>query len=146
MVDRFTVAEIQVIRESFSLFCLTSQYIESSSQLRCILRSLGIPITHDDSVKYFERAESPIDMERLLEIVWKENNESPDPLDEVKSALVAASNGTHLIEAIDLARILETTGEKLTQQETDAILMHLSPEGEPIPVNVLINFLERQLY
>ncbi|GMT28309.1 hypothetical protein PFISCL1PPCAC_19606, partial [Pristionchus fissidentatus] len=145
-VERFSVAEIQVIREAFNLFCLTSQYIESSSQLRCILRSLGIPITHSDSLKYFENAESPIDMEALLEIVWKENEGSIDPLDEVKSGLESALGGSDLIEAVDLARVLSMTGEKLTSQEIDALFMEISPDGEPIPLNVLMRHLENQLY
>ncbi|CAJ0955049.1 unnamed protein product, partial [Mesorhabditis belari] len=142
MIEHFSQKRIDEIRECFNLYS-DNGFVNSSSQLRCILRSLGYAPTQQRINEHYRKYKrQSIDFAVLLEIAAIEA-QAGDPLVEVIKALRGLDReGKQSIRVDELTNILSSIGERMNKAEIESTLSQISVNGI-VPHQKLIQMISR---
>ncbi|CAJ0575488.1 unnamed protein product, partial [Mesorhabditis spiculigera] len=142
MTEHFTQQRIDELRECFNLYS-DNGFVNSSSQLRCILRSLGYAPTQQKISEHYRRhRKQPIDFAVFLQIAAAEQ-QAGDPLVEVIKALRGLDReGRQSISARELTNVLASVGERMSLPEIDTVLDQVAVNGI-VPHQKLIQLISR---
>ncbi|KHN89078.1 Uncharacterized protein C9orf78 [Toxocara canis] len=120
----FTQQQIDEYRQCFYLYCQEG-VVESASQLRYIMRSLGYSPTVPETVRYFKDHNKKVDFASFLEILHVDSGKG-DPMIEIIRALKGIDHKNQgWITVPEFVSILSSVGEKMSREEIEHVLRQL---------------------
>uniref|UniRef100_A0A183TVL8 Calmodulin-like protein 4 n=1 Tax=Toxocara canis TaxID=6265 RepID=A0A183TVL8_TOXCA len=128
-------------RQCFYLYCQEG-VVESASQLRYIMRSLGYSPTVPETVRYFKDHNKKVDFASFLEILHVDSGKG-DPMIEIIRALKGIDHKNQgWITVPEFVSILSSVGEKMSREEIEHVLRQLDVKsGNKVPYAKLIQFI-----
>ncbi|XP_075240188.1 calmodulin-alpha-like [Convolutriloba macropyga] len=130
----FTEEEIAEFREAFSLFDKDGDGTITTQELGTVMRSLGQTPTEQELQDMINEVDADgnglIDFEEFLEMMSRKAAEG-DEEEEIKEAFkVFDQDGNGLIDRDELKNIMLNLGERLTDEECDAMIREADLDGD----------------
>uniref|UniRef100_A0A8C5T1M5 Calglandulin n=1 Tax=Laticauda laticaudata TaxID=8630 RepID=A0A8C5T1M5_LATLA len=133
MSHKFTEAEIEIFKESFSHFDLNGDGVITKKELGTVMRSLGQNPTEAELREIVHKLETQkngtIDFPGFLNLMEKEVK-SRDCHEIRKAFQVFDKDGNGYISAAELRHIMTNLGEKLSSEEVEEMLKVADLDGD----------------
>ena len=132
MANQLTEDQISEFKEAFSLFDKNGDDTIPTSQLGCVMRSLGHNPTEADIQDIINQDDDTINFSRFKQIMGNKMKDE-DNEEELREAFRAFDkDGQGFISAVELRHVMTNLGEKLKDEEVDELFAeaNIDTEGE----------------
>ncbi|KAF9506047.1 hypothetical protein BS47DRAFT_1353370 [Hydnum rufescens UP504] len=134
MADQLTEEQISEFKEAFSLFDINGDGMITTHELGIVMRSLGQNPTEaelQDMVNEVDADENGmLDFPEFLTMMARTMRDA-DSEDEIKKAFkVFDKDGNGFISSAELRHVMNSLGEKLTEQEVDEMMREADVDGD----------------
>jgi len=133
MADKMGKEDLNEIKDCFTLYDNDSDGKISCDKLGTVIRSLGQNPTEaevDDMVRNMIRGPS-FGMPELVQVMARCRGETRNRPDEIRESFsVFDRDGTGRISMAELKHVMTTVGEKLSDQEVDAMIREIDVDRD----------------
>mmetsp|Transcript_6501 Transcript_6501/g.11620 ORF Transcript_6501/g.11620 Transcript_6501/m.11620 type:complete len:147 (+) Transcript_6501:43-483(+) len=119
---RLSAQREREVQEAFTLFDVDSTGKIETAEVGNLLRSLGCIPTGAQIEKIVADSGPSVDIQQFMQIVEKHEGESMTESDIIAAFKVFDKKGTGYISAEELRTALTTEGEKLSEEDVEAVL------------------------
>lgn len=132
--EDLTEDEKKEFREAFSLFDSDGDGTISTKELGSVMRSLGSNPTHQELQKMIDEVDidgnGTIEFDEFLQMMVSKMKDT-DSDEEIREAFkVFDLDGNGVIGKHELRMVMMALGERLTEEEVDAMVQHADADGD----------------